>query len=112
MVDTFTVSRVDRIADVLFGVATAGSVIGYAPLARRVDSRPDFLSQPLDQVSRRSIDAGGPLWSALVVSKATGRPHDGFYGMAKRVHPEYQGLDNDTIWQYERQRCYEAARQA
>ena len=48
MVETFEVGRVDRVADILYGVATGGGTIGYAPLARRVGTRPDFLSQPLD----------------------------------------------------------------
>ncbi|WP_334442945.1 hypothetical protein [Micromonospora sp. CPCC 206060] len=57
---TFEVDRVDRIADVLSGVATAKGLIGYGPLARRVDTRPDFLSQPLGKVSRRAFDKGSP----------------------------------------------------
>ena len=42
------------------------------------------------------------------MSKDTGRPNSGFYGMAKRLRPEYQGLDDETLWQQERQRCYDA----
>jgi hypothetical protein len=90
MPETFEVDRVDRIADILFGVATGGGLIGYGPLARRVDTRPDFLSHPLDQVSRRAAERGEPMWSALVVSKDTGRPNTGFYAMARRLRPEYQ----------------------
>ena len=70
MPETFEVDRVDRIADILFGVATAAGLIGYGPLAKRVDTRPDFLGQPLDKVSRRAFDRGEPLWSALVVSRS------------------------------------------
>lgn len=110
MAETFEVDRVDRIADVLFGVATGGGVIGYAPLARRVGTRPDFLSHPLDRVSRRAAERGEPMWSALVVSKETGRPNSGFYDMARRLRPEYKGLDDETVWHQERHRCYEAVR--
>lgn len=110
MPETFEMDRVDRIADILYGVATGGGLIGYAPLARRVGTRPDFLSQPLDQVSRRAADRGEPMWSALVVSKESGRPNSGFYGMARRMRPEYETLDDEAVWEQERQRCYEAAR--
>lgn len=72
--EKFEVDRVDRIADTLFGVAVAKGLIGYRLLARRVGTRPDFLSQPLDQVSRRASEVGEPLWSALVVSRDGGSP--------------------------------------
>jgi hypothetical protein len=110
MVEKFEMTRVDRITDILFGVATSGGTIGYSPLAHWVDTRPDFLSQQLDQVSRRATDRGEPMWSALVVSKETGRPNEGFYGMAKRLRPEYQSLDDEAIWRQEAQRCHDAAR--
>lgn len=110
MAETFEVGRVDRIADILFGVATGGGVIGYGPLARRIGTRADFLSQPLDQVSRRAAELGEPMWSALVVSKDTGQPNAGFYAMARRLRPEYETVDDESLWQEERQRCYDAAR--
>ncbi|WP_326557142.1 hypothetical protein [Micromonospora sp. NBC_01796] len=56
MSETFEVDRVNRIADILLGAATAKGLIGY-----RVDTRPDFLSQPLDEVSRRAFDKGEPM---------------------------------------------------
>ncbi|MDQ7907641.1 hypothetical protein RB614_24265 [Phytohabitans sp. ZYX-F-186] len=109
MPEKFEVDRVDRIADILFGVATAKGVIGYGPLARRVDTRPDFLSQPLDQVSRRAAEQGEPLWSALVVARDSGQPNSGFYGRARRIRPEYADLGDDEISAKERDRCYDAA---
>jgi hypothetical protein len=109
MPETFEVDRVDRIADILFGVATAKGLIGYGPLAKRVDTRPDFLSQPLDKVSRRAFDKGEPLWSALVVSRSTDRPSSGFYGLARKMRPECASLSDDELWKQERERCYEAA---
>lgn len=110
MPETFEMDRVDRIADILYGVATARGVIGYGPIARRVGTRPDFLSQPLDRVSHRAADKGEPLWSALVVSKETGRPLSGFYDMARRTRPEYANLADEEVWAAERDRCYAAAR--
>jgi len=107
--EKFEIDRVDRIADILFGVATAKGLIGYGPLAKRVDTRPDFLSQPLDQVSRRAAEKGEPLWSALVVSRDSGQPNSGFYGMARRMRPEYADLSHDEVWAQERDRCYGAA---
>jgi len=109
MPEKFEIDRVDRIADILFGVATARGLIGYGPLARRIDTRPDFLSQPLDQVSRRAAEKGEPLWSALVVSRDSGQPSSGFYGMARRMRPEYAGLSDTEVWTQERNRCYDAA---
>jgi hypothetical protein len=109
MVEVFQVDRVDRIADILYGVATGGGLIGYAQIAKRVATRPDFLSAPLDQVSSRAADRGEPLWSALVVAKESGRPSSGFYRMARRVRPEYQALDDQTLWERECNRCYAAA---
>ncbi len=104
----FEVDRVDRIADILFGVATAKGLIGYDPLAKRVDTRPDFLSQPLDKVCRRAFDRGEPLWSALVVSSSSGRPSSGSYGLARKMRPEYDALSDDELWAQERERCYVA----
>ncbi|WP_344128325.1 hypothetical protein [Luedemannella flava] len=109
MPETFEVDRVDRIADILFGVATAKGLIGYGPLARRVDTRPDFLGQPLDKVSRRAVDKGEPLWSSLVVSRSTGRPSSGFYDLARQLRSEYASLTDDELWAQECERCYAAA---
>jgi hypothetical protein len=112
MVETFEFSRVDRIADILFGVAMAGGTIGYGPLARRVETQPNFLSPQLEQVSRRATDRGEPMWSALVVAKETGQPNEGFYSMAKRLRPEYQSLGDEVLWQQELERCYEFAQRS
>lgn len=109
MAELFQVNRADRIMDILFGVAAGGGLIGYGPLAERVGTQPNYLSKPLDQVSRQALDRGEPLWSALVVSKHTGRPNGGFYGLARRLRPEYQTLDDDAIWERERRRCYATA---
>ncbi|MFI5938492.1 hypothetical protein [Actinoplanes sp. NPDC051494] len=109
MPETFEVDRVDRIADILFGVATAKGLIGYGPLAKRVATRADFLSQPLDKVSRRAFDKGEPLWSALVVSRRTDRPKLRFYGLARTIRPEYAALGDEELWAQERDRCYKAA---
>jgi hypothetical protein len=109
MPETFEVDRVDRIADILFGVATSKGLIGYGPLAKRVVTRPDFLSQPLDKVSRRAFDKGEPLWSALVVSSNSGRPSSGFYGLVRKMRPDYAALSDDELWAQERERCYVAA---
>ncbi len=76
----------------------------------RVGVRPDHLGKFLDQV--RAADRTEPLWSALVVSKVTGRPSSGFYLLARRLRAEYRDLDAESIWEQERQRCYAAARPA
>ncbi len=110
MPEKFELDRVDRIADILFGVAHGEGLIGYGPVARRVGTRPDFLSQPLDQVSKRAAERGEPMWSALVVSAETGRPRSGFYDMARRMQPEYANQSDEDLWEHERQRCYAAAR--
>ncbi len=110
MPEKFEVDRVDRIADILFGVASGEGTIGYGPLARRVGTQPNFLSHPLDQVSRRAAERGEPMWSALVVARDSGHPNPGFYGMARRLRPEYASLDDETVWQQELQRCYDSAR--
>lgn len=109
MVETFAVDRVDRIADILFGVATAKGLIGYGPLAKRVGTRPDFLGQPLDKLSRLAAERGEPLWSALVVARSSGRPSSGFYGLARSIRPEYEDKSDDEVWAQERERCYAAA---
>jgi hypothetical protein len=110
MPETFVVDRVDRIADILYGVATAGGLIGYGPIAARVATRPDFLSQPLEHVSMRAHERGEPLWSALVVSKGTQRPSSGFYDLARRVKPEYKSLTDQELWERERDLCYKFAK--
>ncbi len=110
MAETFAMDRVDRISDILYGVASGEGLIQYAPLARRVGVRPDHLGQFLDQASTRAEAQGEPLWSALVVSKETRRPSSGFYVLARRLRTEYSDLDEGAIWDRERQRCYAAAR--
>lgn len=72
--------------------------------------QPNHLGHPLEQVSKRSVDKGEPLWSALVVGKDTGRPHEGFYGLARRMRDEYADLADEVLWQRELERCYAAAR--
>ncbi|MFD5094266.1 hypothetical protein ACFWMR_26930 [Amycolatopsis thailandensis] len=110
MPETFTMDRVDRISDILYGVASGEGLIQYAPLGRRIGVRPDHLGQFLDQASTRAEGQGDPLWSALVVSKESGRPSSGFYVLARRLRAEYSDLDEVTIWDRERRRCYAAAR--
>lgn len=110
MAETFAMDRVDRISDVLYGVASGEGLIEYTPLGKRVGVRPDHLGKFLDQVSIRAEDRAEPLWSALVVSKTTGQPSSGFYVLARRLRAEYRGLDDESIWTRERQRCYAAAR--
>ena len=112
MPETFEMDRVDRIADILYGVASGEGLIQYAPLGKRIGVRPDHLGQFLDRVSSRAAERGEPLWSALVVSKERGQPSDGFYGLARRLRSEYQDFDDESLWKQERQRCYDAARSA
>lgn len=109
MVQTWTQDRVDRIADVLYGVAHARGLIGYAPLAARVESRPDFIGKQLYQVSERAMERGEPMWTVLVVAKASRLPNEGFFEMARRLRPEYAGLEDAEIFRLERDRCYGAA---
>ncbi|GAB3159114.1 hypothetical protein GCM10027258_71660 [Amycolatopsis stemonae] len=110
MPETFEMDRVDRIADILYGVATGGGVIEYVPLGRRVGVQPNHLGRFLEQVSARAADRDEPLWSALVVSKDSGLPSSGFYVLARRLRDEYAGLGDQDLWKQERQRCYDAAR--
>ncbi len=112
MPETFAMDRVDRISDILYGVASGEGLIEYTPLGKRVGVRPDHLGKFLDQASIRAADRIEPLWSALVVSKATGRPSSGFYLLARRLRAEYRDLDAESIWEQERQRCYAAVRPA
>jgi hypothetical protein len=100
----------ERIAEILYGVATSQQVIDYGLIAQRVGIKPDQLSQQLESVSRRAVDNGEPMWSALVVSVKTQRPMSGFYGMARKLRPEYEGLVDEDIWKFEIQRCYESPR--
>ena len=108
MPEMFQMDRVDRIADILYGVAAGGGTITYRRLAFRIGTRPDFLSHPLEQASRRAADRGEPMWSALVVSSDTGRPNSGFYAMARRLRPEYRAQSDSEMWDNERTRCYAA----
>ncbi|HEY7595798.1 MAG TPA: hypothetical protein VH969_21805 [Actinophytocola sp.] len=109
MPEIFQMDRVDRITDILYGVATGRATITYRKLAFRVGARPDFLGHALEHVSRRAAERGEPMWSALVVSADTGVPGPGFYGMARRLDPRYRALTDTQIWEIERDRCYEVA---
>jgi hypothetical protein len=53
--ETFTFDRVDRLTDILYGVAAASGLIEYDPLGKRVGMRPDRLGYLLGQVSRKSV---------------------------------------------------------
>src|SRR6266851_3595846 len=107
--EIFRFDRVDRMMDVLHGVAATNGVIHYGSMAKCVGTRANFLAHPLGQVSRRAVGRGEPMWSALVVSRMTGRPSEGFYRLARDLRPEYANLSDDQLWQQERRRCYEAA---
>ncbi|WP_206793095.1 hypothetical protein [Amycolatopsis sp. MtRt-6] len=103
--------RVDRIADILYGVASAqDGLIEYAPLGKRVGVQPNHLGYFLERVSTRATRRAEPLWSALVVSKDSRRPSEGFYLLARRLRTEYADVDDRTLWLEERQRCYDTAR--
>lgn len=110
MPEIFQMDRVDRVADILYGVAVGQGLIEYGPLARRIGMQPHHLGHPLDQVSRRAAEKEEPLWSALVVGKETRRPHIGFYGLARGLRPECAHLNDEDLWEKERDRCYMAAR--
>lgn len=105
----FQYDRVDRLTDILFGVGAAHGLVGYGPLSHRVGMRPDHLSRQLRRVCEQSVEAGGPMWSALCVSADTGMPLKNFYPLARRLRPEYAGLSDRELWEHERQRCYDAA---
>lgn len=109
MKETFTFDRVDRLTDILYGVAAAGGVIEYVPLGRRVHQRPDRLGHALGQVSRRSVADGGPMWTALCVSAVAGRPNEQFCELARELRPEYSTQDDEEVWDQESERCYAAA---
>lgn len=110
--ETFEMDRVDRIADILYGVASGRGLIEYVPLGRRLGVQPNHLGWFLEQVSVRAADREEPLWSALVVSKGSDRPSSGFYILARRLRDDYKTLDDAQVWEAERQRCYDAARPA
>lgn len=107
MVETFEISRLDRIADVLYGVAQARGLIRYVPLGRRIGVQPNHLGGFLERVSRAALERGEPLWSALVVSSGSQQPGSEFYPMARRMRPEYERLDDVVLWERERDRCYD-----
>lgn len=109
MPDFFQMDRVDRISDILYGVATGRATITHRKLAFRVGARPDFLSHVLEHVSLRAAERGEPMWSALVVSAETGAPGAGFFGLARRLRPEYRALTDADLWACERDRCYDTA---
>lgn len=102
--------RADRVSEILYGVAAAQGLIEYGTLAKRIGMLPHFLGNLLDQVSQRATQKDEPIWSALVVAKDDHRPHKGFYDLARKLRPEYANLDNDVLWQKERERCYTAVR--
>src|SRR5258706_14999357 len=109
MLETFTVDRVDRLTDILYGVAAARGLIGYDPLGHRVGLATNHMSWNLGQVSRRSVAQDGPMWTALCVSVRTKRPQDQFHNLARELRPEYVGLDDEELWRQERDRCHDAA---
>jgi hypothetical protein len=109
MREIFEYDRVDRLTDILFGVGAARGLIGYVPLGHRVGMRPDHLSRQLRRVCDQSVEAGGPMWSALCVSARTGKPLKNFYPLARELRPEYAELTDGQLWARERQRCYDTA---
>src|ERR1700722_3783222 len=97
----FQMDRVDRLTDILYGVAAARGLIEYDPLGKRVGMRPDRLGHFLGQVSRKSVDEGGPMWTALCVSARTGRLQDQFHQLARELRPEYARLTDEQFWEAE-----------
>ena len=108
MPETFVVDRVDRLSDILYGVAAARGLIGYDQAAKRVGLARHHMSWHLMRVSRKSVEDGGPMWTVLCVSVRTDRPQDQFYDLARELRPEYADLDDEEIWEAESERCYEA----
>ena len=102
--------RVDRLTDILCGAAMAGGVVGYGPLAKRVGMQPRHLTHLLASVSEDAVSRSEPMWSALCVSTLTEpkRPLEGFYGLARKLRPEYADLGDEELWKQERDRCYAA----
>lgn len=109
MTEIFQMDRVDRIADILYGVATGRATITYRNLAFRIGTRPDLIGHPLEHLSRRAAARGEPMWSALVVSADTGVPGPGFYAVARRLRPDYRALTDTQLWELERDHCYDTA---
>ena len=108
---TFIWNRAKRVADILYGVAAARGRIGYDPLSQCVGMQARHMSHLLGKVSRDSVKAGGPMWTALCVSRDTGMPKPQFYELARELRPEeYAGLPDEQLWRRERERCYAAAR--
>lgn len=96
--------------DILYGVAVGRGVIGYDPLAKRVGLARHHMGWHLGEVSRRSFEAGGPMWTALCVSQSTDRPQAQFFELARQLRTdEYANLTDEDIWYAECERCYEAA---
>ena len=89
---------------------TPRGLINYGPLARRVDTRPDFVGKQLYKVSERAFERGEPMWTALVVAAGEQRPKSGFFEMARRLRPEYTGLEDEEIFGRERTLCYDASK--
>jgi hypothetical protein len=110
---TYHYERVDRIADIFWGVAAAGGTIHYAQLAERLGIQANWLGGGaggmLGVVSRRAVEHNEPIWTALVVSSQTERPKDYFFDTARSLRSEYADLPDDAVWQAEMQRCYRAA---
>lgn len=97
-------------ADILYGVAAARGTIGYGPLAKRLGLARPHMGWHLGEVSRRSVAAGGPMWTALCVSQDTDLPQPQFFELARELRPdEYATMSDKQIWDAESERCYEAA---
>jgi|SRR6185437_2901050 len=109
MRETFTFDRTDRMTDILYGVAVAHGLIEYERLAHRIGMQANHMTHLLAEVSKRSADEGGPMWTALCVSANTHRPHAQFHQLARTLRPQYAELTDEELWQIERQRCYDAA---
>ena len=110
--ESYDFEKVDRIADVLYGVAAAGGTIHYAQLAARLGLKANWLGGGsggmLGVVSRRAVDSDEPMWTALVVSSQTERPKEYFFETARSLRPEYAEQSDDEVWQAELRRCYGA----
>jgi hypothetical protein len=105
MPETFVVDRVDRLTDILYGAAAGHGIIGYDPLAKRVGLARHHMGWHLGQVSRESVAAGGPMWTALCVSQSTSRPQPQFFELARELRPdEYASLTDEQIWDVESER--------
>jgi hypothetical protein len=109
MRETFTFDRTDRMSDILYGVAVAAGLIEYERLAHRIGVQANHMTHLLAEVSRTSVAAGGPMWTALCVSADTHRPRDQFHHLARELRPQYAGLTDEELWQAKCQRCYNVA---